>query len=232
MKKTLLTILALILTVTLGAQIAKAIGSLTPSGTAGDATQYTLNDIYTKLTTNTSTSTKSGMFTTPGSVVATFRTLTEIYNAIPTIDATKVATGTSYLGVVGTLQGLPAPLTWQTDPSLALCWSGGQYEINNGCSVGNGKLTAEGYGAVEYCANLVTEGSSDWRLPTRAELVSITDDTIYNNATQVPGFAQDSNYWSSTPSTGGSYYAWFWGAYYGDISVDGRNIQYQVRCVH
>lgn len=181
MKKTLFTIFALILTVTLGAQIAKAIGSLTPSGTAGDATQYSLNDIYTKLTTNTGTSTKSGMFTTPGSVVATFRTLTEIYNAIPTIDATKVATGTSYLGVMGTKQnGVVYPTQWSTeDPTGYVTWQA----------------------AINYCDYLETDGSTVnasiqniWRLPSYIELVNAY-------LTGVSGF-QSVNYWSSTETPG------------------------------
>ena len=230
MKKTLLTTLVLILTVTLGVQVANALGTLIPSGAPGDATQYTLNDIYTKLTTNTGTSTKSGLFGTPGSVAATFRTLTEIYTAIPNIDATKVATGTSYLGVAGTMQGLPAPLTWQTNPGLGLCWSNGQYETNNGCSIGNG-WTAQGYGAVQYCANLVGEGSSDWRLPTISEYQTITDFTTFNNATQVPGFAQYFDYWSSTPSAVDPNYAWVWYTYYGNIYDGNRNNKSQVRCV-
>lgn len=170
MKKTLFTILALILTVTLGAHITKAIGSLTPSGTAGDATQYTLNDIYTKLTANTSTSTKSGMFTTPGSVVASFRTLTEIYNAIPTIDATKVATGTSYLGVMGTKQdGVVYPTQWSIeDPTGYVDWAT----------------------AVVYCDGLTENTHSDWRLPSYIELVNAY-------LTGVSGFQGDI-YWSST----------------------------------
>ena len=232
MKKTLFTILAIILTVTLGTQVVKAIGSLTPSGTAGDATQYTLNDIYTKLTTNNGTSTKSGSFTAPESVSATFRTLTEIYNAIPTIDAAKVATGTTYLGVTGTLQGLPAPLIWQTDPGLSICWSGSQYEIDNSCTIGNGGLTAEGYGAVEYCQNLVAEGSSDWRLPTAAEYNSIVDFSTDTPATQVSGFSLGDDYWTSTLRSDDSQFAWYWSVNSGYVETTARYYStYKVRCV-
>lgn len=240
MKKTLLTLLTLILTVVLGAQVANAIGSLTASGTAGDATQYTLNDIYAKLTTNSSTSTKSGLFGTPGSVAASFRTLAEIYGAIPTIDATKVATGTTYLGVAGTLQGAPAPLTWQTDPNLQLCW-----DANQGCSAGSGVLDPVGdqsilLGAVEYCQYLDADGTTVqttpqnvWHLPTPQEFISITDFSTYNNATQVPGFAQYSYYWSSTEYANNPSYAWIWYTNDGYINNDyGTKFnQYHVRCV-
>ncbi len=201
MKKTLLTILTIVLTVAIGAQVANAIGSLTPSGTAGDATQYTLNDIYTKLTTNTSTSTKSGMFTTPGSVTATFRTLTEIYDAIPTIDATKVATGTSYLGVMGTKQdGVVYPTQWSTeDPTGYVTWQA----------------------AMDYCDYLETDGSTVnvavqniWRLPTYIELVNAY-------LTGVSGFQSD-YYWSSTEVPGSPSNAYFVYMDYGNAYYVGK----------
>ena len=182
MKKTLLTILTLLLTVVIGAQVANAIGSLTPSGTAGDATQYTLNDIYTRLTSNNSTSTKSGMFTTPGSVTATFRTLTEIYSAIPTIDAAKVATGTSYLGVTGTLATSTPALQWSTN---------------------QGSLTWDN--AVAACAGTV-DGSTGWRLPTISELLSgISDDAIINPPSSLYGGGQYC--WSSTSNSSNAWAA-------------------------
>jgi Protein of unknown function (DUF1566) len=210
MNKTLLTIITLILTIAIGAQVANAIGSLTPSGTAGDATQYTLNDIYTKLTANTSTSTKSGMFTTPGSAVATFRTLTEIYNAIPTIDATKVASGTSYLGVTGTLATTTPELEWSTN----------QGYLNWGT-------------AISTCAALTEGGATagDWRLPTIQEYQSITDFSIYDMPTHIPGFIQYFNYWSSTGTAENPNNAWGWSSYNGGINNLGKANLYQVRCV-
>ena len=205
MKKTLLTILAIILTVTLGAQIAKAIGSLTPSGTAGDATQYTLNDIYTKLTVNTATSTKSGAFTTPGSLTATFRTLTEIYNAIPTIDATKVATGTSYLGVTGPLATSTPELQWSTDQG-SFTWAN----------------------AVATCAGTV-DGSTGWRLPTISELLAgVSDDWIINASGS--RFANGTDYWSATEYDGSiAWLAYWYGNVYG--SSYGKTTQFSVLCV-
>ena len=75
-------------------------GSLTPPGSPS-ATMNTLDDIYTKLTTNTNAGTHSlSTTTTP---TGTFHTLTQIYGAIPTIDATKILTGTSYLGIPGSI---------------------------------------------------------------------------------------------------------------------------------
>lgn len=205
MKKTLLTILTLILTVTIGAQITRAIGSLTPSGTAGDATQYTLNDIYTKLTTNSSTSTKSGSFTTPETVAATFRTLTEIYNAIPTIDATKVATGTIYLGVTGILATSTPALQWSTDQG-SLTWAN----------------------AVAACAGTV-DGSTGWRLPTISELLAgISDDWLINNSGT--RFVYNTRFWSSTDYYGSAAWSAKWqdDLYYNSV---GKTSQYSVLCV-
>ncbi len=238
MKKNILAILTLVLTVIIGAQVANAIGSLTPSGTAGDATQYTLNDIYTKLTTNVATSTKSGLFAIPGSAVATFRTLSEIYAVIPTIDASKVAVGTTYLGVVGTAVVAPT-LIWQTDPNLQLCHDA---DPSVGCIAGNGLLDPVGDGsvlldAVEYCQYLDADGTTVqttpqnvWRLPTIVEYQSITDFSTYSPATQVSGF-QYSNYWASSLYSSGWNYAWFWDADNGRIHYYYKDSQYNVRCV-
>lgn len=257
-KNTLITIATSLFVLLIVTTATYAIGTLTPSGTAGDDTQYSLNDIYTKLTTGATTTEDSGTMTVPGSVSATFRTLTEIYNAIPaalTLDDStttvpvginlatttlesidsdlapaNIVTGTTIFGVAGSAPAGDPVLTWQTDPGLSLCWSSGQYESDNGCSIGNG-WTAEGYGAVEYCENLDAEGSTDWRLPTIAEFTSITDYTTYDNATQVPGFTQGAYYWSSTPVAEYAEDAWSWDTYDGSASNDGRSNQYPVRCV-
>ena len=241
MKKTLLTVLALILTVVIGAQVANAIGSLTPSGTAGDATQYTLNDIYTKLTTNVATSTKSGLFAIPGSAVATFRTLSEIYAAIPTIDASKVAVGTTYLGVGGTAVVAPT-LIWQNDPNLQLCHRfdpADSFFYN--CLAGNGLLDPVGdgsvlLGAVEYCQYLDVDGitvqttpQNVWHLPTPQEFASITDYSMLNPATQVSGFVSYGVYWAN-PVYYGQSYGWSWNTSDGELRYS-TNFQLYVRCV-
>ncbi len=90
-------------------------GSLTPLSTPASS-MYTLESIYTKLTTTNATTATEGAqsFTTPGSVSATFHTLKQIYEAIPTLDATKIASGTTYLGVAGTMTAGGLPRTGQT----------------------------------------------------------------------------------------------------------------------
>jgi hypothetical protein len=76
-------------------------GTLTPSASPA-ATSHTLDDIYTRLTTNATSTAGSHLFAPGSTPAATLRTLTEIYSAIPTIVATSVRSGTSYLGVSGT----------------------------------------------------------------------------------------------------------------------------------
>ncbi len=92
---------ALLSLASIGILTAKA-GSLTPSsGTA--ASGYTLTDIYNRLNTNATATEGNHDLTTSAAPAGTFKTLKEIYDKIPTIDATKILSGTSYLGVDGTI---------------------------------------------------------------------------------------------------------------------------------
>ena len=79
-------------------------GTITPpSETPVTAKFYTLSEIYTRLTTN-ATATEGGHdFTFSDNLASTHYTLTQIYDAIPTIVANTVKSGTTYLGVTGTL---------------------------------------------------------------------------------------------------------------------------------
>lgn len=82
-----------------------ALGTLTPPAGTPTASSYTLDDIYTRLTTNGTATAGDHDLTTTASPAATFHSLSEIYSAIPSITAGRVATGTSYLGIAGTLLG-------------------------------------------------------------------------------------------------------------------------------
>jgi hypothetical protein len=77
-------------------------GNLDSPGSPG-ATGYTLTDIYQRLTTNQSADEGDHDFSPSADPAASFHTLKEIYEAIPTIEAGKVKSGTSYLGISGTL---------------------------------------------------------------------------------------------------------------------------------
>ena len=106
LKTPLLGALTVGLSVLLIFTIVKAAGSLTPPGDGTPARSgYTLDDIYTRLTTNETAIVADHAFAPTGDPAASFHTLSEIYSAIPTIDPGKVATSTSYLGVSGTLLG-------------------------------------------------------------------------------------------------------------------------------
>ncbi len=78
-------------------------GTITPPSGSPSAKFYTLSEIYTRLTTNATTTEGGHSFAFSDSLAGTGRTLTEIYGAIPTIDATKVLSGTSYLGIAGSM---------------------------------------------------------------------------------------------------------------------------------
>ncbi|NLE95575.1 MAG: hypothetical protein GX600_07850 [Dehalococcoidia bacterium] len=63
-----------------------------------------MDDIYTRLITNAVATEGDHLFAPSGAPAETFRTLTEIYTAIPTIDGSKLLSGTTYLGVAGTIE--------------------------------------------------------------------------------------------------------------------------------
>ena len=64
--------------------------------------------------------------------------------------------------------------------------------------------------AATYCAGLTLDGHSDFRLPTRAELLSIVDRSRYNPSIDTAAFPDTPAeiFWSSTPFAGGSGQAW------------------------
>lgn len=96
-----LGMLAFFVTILIIHQVVQA-GSLSPSASPA-ATMYTLSDIYTRLTTNATSAEGGHVFVPSASPAGTLYTLTQVYGAIPTIDPVKVDTGTTYLGIVGTL---------------------------------------------------------------------------------------------------------------------------------
>lgn len=136
-------------------------GSLTPPGVPA-STMYTLDGIYNKLIDNTTSQAEgSASFTTPGSVSATFHNLKQIYESIPTLDATKIKSGTTYMGVAGTLVAGQAglPKTGQTG-----CWDASGGSIS--------------------CAGTGQDGQYQKGLPASgARFVDNTDSTISDNAT-------------------------------------------------
>ncbi|MDP3057378.1 MAG: hypothetical protein Q8N37_02550 [bacterium] len=95
-----LTVLISILIISM---VVKA-GTITPpsGGSEPAAKFYTISEIYTRLTTNATATEGGHSFAFSDNLEGTGRTLTEIYNSIPTIVDNTVKLGTSYLGVAGT----------------------------------------------------------------------------------------------------------------------------------
>ncbi|HVM73592.1 MAG TPA: DUF1566 domain-containing protein [Candidatus Paceibacterota bacterium] len=95
--------ISVLLPVLVVASVVYAAGSLMPPSGTPAATSYTLDDIYTRLTTNAGATAGNHNLSTTTSPSAPAHGLTDIYNAIPTINATKIDSGTTYLGITGTL---------------------------------------------------------------------------------------------------------------------------------
>ncbi len=165
MKKIITTSALLLIAFIIGAIVKTTYaGSLTPPGVPA-STMYTLGDIYTKLTDSTTTTTEgSASFTTPGSVSATFHNLKQIYELIPTIDATKVLTGTTYLGVAGTASGGSSSLPLKTGQTHCNAFSGG-------------------YGSVSQVPCAGTNQDGDLKRGVTRSYTDNADGTVTDNAT-------------------------------------------------
>ena len=79
------------------------------------------------------------------------------------------------------------------------------------------------YDAVTMCDNYTLAGLTDWRLPTKDELM-----TMYNNRNTIGNF-KDGWYWSSTTTYGS--YAYRVDLSSGYVSNDHKSNSYYVRCV-
>ena len=86
--------------------------------------------------------------------------------------------------------------------------------------------------AINYCKGLDLGSSTEWRLPTIDELVSITDKGRVNPAIN-PIFTNtdSSSYWSFSSCAYSSSYAWVVDFYSGGDGSRGKDDDYLVRCV-
>jgi hypothetical protein len=91
--------------------------------------------------------------------------------------------------------------------------------------------------AVNYCFDLNLSDHTDWRLPSRAELVSLSNFGTNSPAIDTLNFqniAADGNvsYWSATPRLNTTQFAWNVNFNYGgQYSLGARNLAFHVRCV-
>ncbi|MBU0483642.1 MAG: DUF1566 domain-containing protein [Proteobacteria bacterium] len=92
-----------------------------------------------------------------------------------------------------------------TDNVTGLMWQQGNDAVAHNWYQANGvaEATSNPGGATDVCGNLTLAGYTNWRLPSKKELVSILDLDVYNpaiNAVVFPG-TELSSYWSSTSPT-------------------------------
>jgi len=231
-KETLRTLLVIITASAVIWGVSYAGSLIPPSGTPAK-TMYTLDDLYTLVTTGTTTRSISlgSLLTTPGTATSTFHTLEDIVNAYvppapgggthnPNTAGPFVADGQADNGYLDQNTGL----IWQnTDAGQYLCW-----DENQGC----GPMQAK-----EYCSYLDADGVTPdgtaqniWRLPTVKEWSSVLDYSMQYPATALPN-TQSDYYWSSTEYAPYTYDAWYVGAGDGGVYGYNKSSNSLVRCV-
>ena len=87
--------------------------------------------------------------------------------------------------------------------------------------------------AASYCANLTLATFDDWRLPTRAELESLVDETRYNSAIDGAAFPSTPAvaFWSASTYVRLEDHAWTIEFYSGDAGYGPTSDESRVRCV-
>jgi hypothetical protein len=212
-------------------------GSLTPpDGSSTDTpTMFTTSDIYNRLDDINHTPQNKNTSTTSSPDIS-MRSLSEIWDNFPTILSNTIATGTTIMGITGTLYG-------DTDPSKVL-----------DTAIYPGTATVAPYSlvlqteqdfvlnwddAISYAQHLEIDGitvsetpQNIWRLATISELMKFYGERyLEGNPNNITGFLSGNVYWASTLAGGISPY--YIGYDEGSISffyADKINL-FNVRCV-
>lgn len=87
--------------------------------------------------------------------------------------------------------------------------------------------------ATVYCQNLVLDGYTNWRLPSKTELLTLINYAKSNPAIKENAFAfiTSNYYWSHTENAALSKYAWYIGFDTGLVGYDKKELREYVRCV-
>ena len=167
-------------------------GSLTPAASPA-ATGYTLEDIYNRITTGATASEGNHATSPSGSPAGTFRTVTEIYGALPIIDASKVLSGTSYLGTAGIFD--------TTNLSNSVIQQGVTWGESSGLA---GTLTPDGGNAsvAGLFLGQTAHLTDDWNLDTGTLTTACAIDTFDGIVNRIPntfdGDGNGNNRWCIT----------------------------------
>jgi hypothetical protein len=138
-------------------------GSLTPLVSSTDTvTMVTLSDIYNRLDDINHTPQDKTTSTTSSPAIS-MRSLSEIWDHFPTISSSTLATGTTIMGITGTLYG-------DTDPSKVL--NTATYPGSATLGTPSAQFSTSQGGDTDFdsaeglCSSLEEGGYTDWRLPT------------------------------------------------------------------
>lgn len=95
------------------------------------------------------------------------------------------------------------------------------------------KLTNQKGGEAEkWCEKQTAGGFTDWKLPLRAELITLIDDTkIEPAADSILNLKDNDWYWTRSEKSGNSVYAWVVYFYNGSVSWGCRDYGHYVRAV-
>ncbi|MBN2034530.1 MAG: DUF1566 domain-containing protein [Deltaproteobacteria bacterium] len=135
--------------------------------------------------------------------------------------------GEAFYGQDGNYEGLQP--TYQLSPDGLMVTN-----LNTGLmwQQADDGVSRDWYQAVAYCEDLDLGGHSDWRLPSRMELVSIVDYGRYDPAINPVFSAQSSLYWSDSTEADDADFAWYVSFYYGDAYYgEYKSYTNYVRCV-